>query len=100
MEVLVADEYMLAFDYIGSLPVRPSVIDLGANIGLFSLLCVHRNGSAMVDAYEPAPPNCDRFLENLSLNTSLGNRITLHLDKKSLKIGSLHGKNFLKCRFP
>jgi FkbM family methyltransferase len=78
MEVLVADEYMLAFDYIGSLPLRPIVIDLGANIGLFSLLCVNRNGSAMVDAYEPAPPNCDRFLENLSLNTSLGNRITLH----------------------
>ena len=78
MELFVADEYRLAFDYLNRAPGRPVVVDLGANIGLFSLACAYRNRAAVVEAYEPAPPNCDQFLTNLSLNEPLKKRVTLH----------------------
>ena len=77
MEIFVADEYRLAFDYLNRAPGRPVVVDLGANIGLFSLACAHRNRAAIVEAYEPAPPNCDQFRANLSLNESLSERVAL-----------------------
>jgi FkbM family methyltransferase len=77
MELFVADEYRLACEYLNRAPGRPVVVDLGANIGLFSLACAHRNRAAIVEAYEPAPPNCDQFRANLSLNESLSERVAL-----------------------
>lgn len=77
MELFVADEYKLAMDYLGGLPARPFVVDLGANVGLFSLMCAHAHSAATVRAYEPAPPNCDQFRANISLNESLKERVTL-----------------------
>jgi FkbM family methyltransferase len=88
MEVLIADEYRLAFDHIGSLSGRSAVIDLGANTGLFSLLCAHLYSAVTVNAFEPAPPNCDLFLQNLALNRSLSDRITLH----QVAVGPVRGR--------
>lgn len=78
MELFVADEYKLATDYLAGLPARPFVVDLGANVGLFSLMCAHRHRAAVVEAYEPAPPNCEQFRINVSANKALNERVTLH----------------------
>jgi FkbM family methyltransferase len=45
------------------------VIDVGANIGLYSLLAASRTGSGRVIALEPHPVAADRLRENVALNS-------------------------------
>jgi FkbM family methyltransferase len=51
--------------------LRPGdvVLDIGANVGLFSLVAARAVGpSGSVHAFEPVPGNCERLEENLQLN--------------------------------
>ncbi|MHB8510527.1 MAG: FkbM family methyltransferase [Candidatus Dormibacteria bacterium] len=51
--------------------LRPGdvVIDIGANIGLFTLVAAQAVGSnGTVHAFEPVPGNCERLEENVQLN--------------------------------
>ncbi|TAN34326.1 FkbM family methyltransferase [bacterium] len=51
--------------------LRPGdvVIDVGANIGLFTLVAARAVGpSGSVHAFEPVPGNCERLEENVQLN--------------------------------
>jgi FkbM family methyltransferase len=60
------DELNLLIDVM-----RPEdvMLDIGANIGLFSMVGARAAGVAgEVHAFEPVPENCDRFAENLQLN--------------------------------
>ncbi|GAB3330222.1 hypothetical protein GCM10027355_36580 [Haloplanus salinarum] len=43
-------------------------VDIGANIGFFSLFVGNRNNDCRVDAFEPAPHNLTRLIENVRLN--------------------------------
>ena len=45
------------------------VIDVGANIGLYSLLAASRTGGGRVIALEPYPVAADRLRENVALNS-------------------------------
>jgi FkbM family methyltransferase len=50
-------------------------LDLGANIGIFSLLAAAAHKHAQVFAYEPAPPNLRMFDLNRLANPTLSDRI-------------------------
>lgn len=77
VEIFFLDEYRLAFDYLDNFFRKKTIVDLGANFGLFSLLCAHRYHDALIKAYEPAPPNCKQIKANISLNKNLKKRISL-----------------------
>lgn len=74
----VNDEYKLALDYLRGQKGHPLVLDMGANIGVFSLLAAQCSLSAEIHAYEPAPANIKMFQLNVMANDSLAPRIQLH----------------------
>jgi FkbM family methyltransferase len=74
-ELVLANAYGFALDYIRNLPGRPVVLDLGANIGIFSLLAAAAHKDARVFAYEPAPPNLRMIRLNCLANADLSDRI-------------------------
>jgi FkbM family methyltransferase len=45
-----------------------TVLDIGANTGVFTLLAARANGNARVVAFEPHPGNFDRLCANVQLN--------------------------------
>ena len=44
--------------------------DIGANIGYYSLIAESRNNNADIFAFEPIPQTYERFLKNISLNST------------------------------
>src|ERR1035438_165477 len=70
-EILFAGSYSRAFEFAASLPSGGSVLDLGGNIGLFSLTCARRAPGARIFAYEPGPPNFRMFEMNCLANPDL-----------------------------
>ena len=63
--------------HLRSLSGSPLVLDLGGNIGLFSLLAASTRPTASIYAYEPGPPNFRLFEINRLANPSLAERIHL-----------------------
>ena len=47
---------------------RFSVMNLGANIGWYALLCARASANVVVDAYEPVPENVAIFKKSVELN--------------------------------
>jgi FkbM family methyltransferase len=76
-ELLFAGSYSRALQFLKAQSGSPVVIDLGANIGLFSLLAARANESARVIAFEPGPPNQKIFQINQLANSKLSERIEL-----------------------
>jgi len=76
-EIAFARSYGRAFDFVSRQPAGASVLDLGGNIGLFSLTCARRAPGARVFAYEPGPPNFRMFEINCLANPDPGARIEL-----------------------
>src|SRR5688572_12666158 len=74
-ELLFARSCERALDYLRERSGRQIVIDLGSNIGLFSLQAAMQSPEVFVHAYEPAPPNCRLFEMNRLLNFPLSERI-------------------------
>jgi len=64
-----------------------TVIDIGAHIGLFSLLVYQRSGCDKIFSYEPIRDNFDLLISNLELNhiTSI-HPFNLAVSKKSTKL--------------
>jgi FkbM family methyltransferase len=76
-ELLFADSYRHALNFLRDRTDAPLVLDLGGNIGLFSLLAALTNKNANIITYEPGPPN-RRLLElNLLANSKLSEQIQL-----------------------
>ncbi len=73
-ELLFAGGYRRALSYVSRHP-DCAVLDLGANIGLFSLLAARLNPQVQVYAYEPGPDNIDLMQINLLVNSALKERI-------------------------
>lgn len=67
----------VGLDYLHKAGEEPCVLDLGANIGLFSVLAARANPRATVIAYEPAPPNLRICEINRLLNPRITDRIQL-----------------------
>lgn len=76
-ELLFAGSYKRAMRYLQTRPGTPTVIDLGGNIGLFSLLAASSNQRSRVIAFEPGPPNYALFEMNRLANPSLADRIEM-----------------------
>jgi len=76
-EVFFVGAYTLAMDFLRRQPGDPTVLDLGGNIGLFSLLAASTNPRCRIHAFEPGPPNHDLFESNRLLNPHAAGRITL-----------------------
>ena len=76
-ELALADAYGASLDYLRRLSGEPVVLDLGANLGVFSLLAAAANDKARVIAYEPGPPNQRMFELNRLANPHLADRIEL-----------------------
>jgi FkbM family methyltransferase len=76
-ELMFARGYGRAMDYLHSLNGSPTVLDLGGNIGLFSLLAASTKPEAAIYAYEPGPPNFRLFEINRLANAGLSERIHL-----------------------
>jgi FkbM family methyltransferase len=81
-ELYFAGGYGRAMDFLKNLPGKPSVLDLGGNIGLFSLLAAQTHPAAQIHAYEPGPPNYQMFEMNCLANSSFSQRI--HLNKEAV----------------
>ena len=77
-ELFFAGGYGAAINYVKTLPGKPVVLDLGGNIGLFSLLAASAHPAAELYAYEPGPPNYRMFELNCLANPRVTDRIHLH----------------------
>jgi FkbM family methyltransferase len=77
-----AGSYGRAMQFLKDLPGEPVVLDLGGNIGLFSLLAARMHPSAQIYTYEPGPPNYQMFELNCLANPGLCKRI--HLRKEAV----------------
>ncbi len=76
----VNDEYKHALDYVRTLTGSHLILDLGANIGVFSLLTAHQCPGAVIHAYEPAPANVRMVRLNVLANEELSSRIHVHAE--------------------
>jgi FkbM family methyltransferase len=97
-ELLFAGSYQHALDYLRARSGRQMVLDLGGNIGLFSLQAALQSPEVFVHAYEPGPPNCRLFEMNRLLNYPLSERIVLHCEAVAGE--SRAGKLFFDERNP
>jgi FkbM family methyltransferase len=86
-ELLFAGGYRRALSYVSQHP-DCAVLDLGANIGLFSLMAARLNPEIQVHAYEPGSENADLMQINLLVNSTLKERI--HVLRKG--VSGLAGK--------
>jgi FkbM family methyltransferase len=77
-EIIFAGGYGKAFEFLGRLTQPASVLDLGGNIGIFSLACARCAPKAHLFSYEPGPPNHRIFEINCLANPDLGARIELY----------------------
>jgi FkbM family methyltransferase len=64
-----------------------SMLDVGANTGLFSLLAATARASTTVHAFEPLPSIRWRMMHNLALNPALAPRIVVHTQALSDRVG-------------
>lgn len=76
-EVFFVGAYGHAMRYLGRQAGAVRVLDLGANIGFFSLLAASTHPDCLVRAYEPGPPNFTGFEINSLLNPRVSARIEL-----------------------
>jgi FkbM family methyltransferase len=68
-------------------PLKESVIiDIGANIGAFTIFASDRFPDARIYAYEPAATNFEVLAKNIEIN-SLKNRVTAFQQAVSLRVG-------------
>jgi FkbM family methyltransferase len=81
-ELCYAGGYSLALSALGKLPGNPVVLDLGGNIGLFSLMAARANMNAQIFSFEPGPPNYRMFEMNCLANPDVSGRI--HLTKEAV----------------
>src|SRR5437868_11883401 len=69
-----------SMSYLRSLPGSPIVLDIGANIGLFSLIAAAAHPKAVIYAFEPGPMNARMIELNQRLNPTLSDRVHLRFD--------------------
>ena len=60
---------------------NPVIVDIGANIGAFSVFCIYKNPTATVYAYEPEENNYFLLEENVRMNNLQG---SVFVEKKAV----------------
>lgn len=86
-EVLVSHAYASAEDLIRAVGGPCSVVDLGGNIGAFTLRCAHLSPSVHVQSYEPGPQNAAMLRRNLGLNPGPAARVTFYEEAAARQTG-------------
>ena len=81
-ELLFAGGYARAFEFLRETKGPATVLDLGGNIGLFSLLAAAQRPDITVHAFEPGPPNYRLFEMNRLANPQVTDRI--HLNREAV----------------
>lgn len=81
-ELCFAGSYGRALHLLKGLSGEPAVLDLGGNIGLFSLLAAQIHPAARLYTYEPGPPNYQMLELNCLANPALCQRV--HLRKEAV----------------
>ena len=76
-EVFFIGAYASAEKWIAAAQGPCCVLDLGANIGAFSLRCALARPDIFVHAYEPGPQNAQILRANVALNPSVRGRIEI-----------------------
>jgi FkbM family methyltransferase len=76
-ELCFAGGYARALKWLSAQPGEPLVLDLGGNVGVFSLLAAQAHPRPRIIAFEPGPPNAEMFEQNLAANPVLAPRINL-----------------------
>ena len=89
-EVFLIGAYASAEKIISAMQGPCSVVDLGANIGAFSLRCARVRPDVSVHAYEPGPQNARILQASLELNPSLCDRVQLFEEAAGGKTGTAY----------
>src|SRR5207248_723922 len=79
-EIFLRDGYQRSMAHLKALTGEHAVLDLGGNIGCFSLLAASQNAGLHLHSYEPGPPNVRIFQMNMLANPILSARIQLHTE--------------------
>jgi FkbM family methyltransferase len=79
-EVMLYGVYSVCLEHVTRQTDKLPVLDLGANIGLFSLRIAHMRPEVEVHAYEPAPRNLQMISTNLHVNPTLLPRVKVHAE--------------------
>jgi FkbM family methyltransferase len=77
-EVMLYGVYSVCFQYLRGQSDRAPILDLGANIGLFSLQAASCRPGSEVHAYEPAPRNVKLISLNVRANPQVSSSIHIH----------------------
>ncbi len=80
-EMFMEDFYRID-DLVKELPQTPTIVDIGANVGLFSFQILSKIANAKVFAYEPMEINANVFKHNVSLNPTLQKQV--HIFQKAV----------------
>jgi FkbM family methyltransferase len=87
-ELFFANSYGRAMRWLETQRNEVTVLDLGGNIGCFSILAVRHSPQAHVIAFEPGPTNIRIFKMNCLANPDLAGRIELREEA----VGGVSGK--------
>lgn len=91
-EIFMEECYMAGLD--GNVPENPTIIDIGANAGYFTLFAASRFNGARIWAYEPIPSNFKQLERNCRMNenihvTCLQKAVSGHSGKIVMRYDSL-----------
>ena len=75
-EIFVEDFYEIK-TVLNLISKKPTIIDIGANVGFFDFLILSKLPLAQIHAYEPFESNCS-VLHNSIVNNKLENNIFIH----------------------
>lgn len=76
-EIFLQDFYQMSL-LTETLPERPTVVDIGANVGYFDLCLLDYRPEGRVFSYEPIPANVEVIQRQIDLNPNLSSRITVN----------------------
>jgi len=79
-EVMFDGVYKFTLEYLSTHKEALPILDLGANIGLFTLRAAQCASKSALHAYEPAPKNFALLAQNHKLNAQLSRLVHLHTE--------------------
>jgi len=89
-EVLLGGAYASTERLIQQAPQPCSVIDLGANIGAFTVRCAIASSNVYVYSYEPGPQNANLLKRNVEINPFLQERVHIFQEAAAKETGTAY----------
>jgi len=76
-EIFMADVYEID-DLVKTLPIKPLVIDIGANVGFFDFLLLSKLDQALIYSYEPLISNVEKLEKTILANPAIQKNIFIN----------------------